>query len=186
VHRSDESGTTDNFTKFLKANDPADWSAEPAKAWPAAIKGGQGAPKSQGVATAIKGGDGTIGYIEMSYAQNQSLSTAKVANGSGEYVALSADAASKGVEAATIKGTGNDLALKIDYATKAAGAYPIVLVTYEITCEKGLPADQVKLVKSFLSYTSSPEAQTKLTELGYAPLPTSLLTKVQSSIKALS
>src|SRR5206468_4293430 len=97
---------------------------------------GQGQPKSQGVATGIKGGDGTIGYIELSYAQNQSLSTAKVANGSGEYVALSTDSASKGVEAATVAGTGNDLALKIDYATKAPGAYPIVLVTYEITCDK--------------------------------------------------
>ncbi|MEV5414398.1 phosphate ABC transporter substrate-binding protein PstS [Thermopolyspora sp. NPDC052614] len=184
-HRSDESGTSDNFTKFLKAAAANDWPYEPAKAWPAEAKG-QGAKGSDGIAQAIKSTDGAISYVELSYAENSSLSKAKVANGSGEFVELTPESAGKTVEAAEIAGTGNDLKLNIDYATSAAGAYPIVLVTYEITCEKGLPADQVELVKSFLGYTASDAGQQKLTELGYAPLPATLLAKVRTAVEAIS
>jgi phosphate transport system substrate-binding protein len=122
----------------------------------------------------------------MSFAKQSQLSTAKVANGSGEFVELSTDSASKALEGAQITGTGNDLSMKIDYATKAQGAYPIVLVTYEVVCEKGLPSQQASFVKSFLNYTSSSAGQGVLTDLGYAPLPASVLTKVQTAVKALS
>ncbi|MEV4174381.1 phosphate ABC transporter substrate-binding protein PstS [Nonomuraea sp. NPDC049709] len=182
-HRSDESGTSDNFTKFLKAT--AEWPYEPAKAWPAEAKG-QGAKGSDGIASSVKDTEGAISYVELSFAENSSLQKAKVANGAGEFVELTPESAAKTVETAEIKGTGNDLALSIDYATKTAGAYPIVLVTYEITCEKGLPADQQKIVKSFLTYTASDEGQAALKELGYAPLSGALLTKVRTAVEAIS
>ncbi|MGW4643834.1 phosphate ABC transporter substrate-binding protein PstS [Sphaerisporangium sp. NPDC004334] len=183
VHRSDESGTSDNFTKFLKAT--AEWPYEPAKAWPAEAKG-TGAKGSDGIAQTVKGTEGTISYVELSYAENSSLTKAKVSNGSGEFVELTPESAAKTVEAAEIKGTGNDLKLSIDYATKTAGAYPIVLVTYEITCEKGLSADDSKLVKTFLTYTASDEGQQALTSLGYAPLPASLVAKVRTAVEAIA
>jgi phosphate transport system substrate-binding protein len=184
VHRADESGTTDNFTKFLTATAPDLWKFAGGKKWTA--PGGQGGTKSDGVTTLLKQTEGSIGYIEMSYATNASLKTAKVANGAGEFVELSTDSASKAIDGATIVGTGNDLALKVDYATKTPGAYPIVLVTYEIVCEKGLPADQAGFVKGFLTYTSSAAGQGALGNLGYAPLPATVLTKVQTAVKALS
>ncbi|GAA2215856.1 phosphate ABC transporter substrate-binding protein PstS [Nonomuraea monospora] len=182
-HRSDESGTSDNFTKFLKAT--AEWPYEPAKAWPAEAKG-QGSKGSDGIASSVKDTEGAISYVELSYAENSSLQKAKVANGAGEFVELTPESAAKTVETAEVKGTGNDLALSIDYATKTAGAYPIVLVTYEITCEKGLPAEEAKVVKSFLQYTSSDEGQAALKELGYAPLSGGLLTKVRTAVEAIS
>jgi phosphate transport system substrate-binding protein len=182
-HRADESGTSDNFTKFLKAT--AEWPYEPGKAWPAEAKG-QGAKGSDGIASSVKGAEGAISYVELSFADNSQLQKAKVANGAGEFVELNADSAAKTVETAEVTGTGNDLKLSIDYNTKTAGAYPIVLVTYEITCEKGLPADQSKLVKSFLTYTASDEGQAALKELGYAPLSGDLLTKVRSAVEAIS
>ncbi|MEV0167209.1 phosphate transport system substrate-binding protein [Nonomuraea fuscirosea] len=182
-HRSDESGTSDNFTKFLKAT--AEWPHEPAKAWPAEAKG-QGAKGSDGIASSVKDTEGAISYVELSYAENSSLQKAKVANGAGEFVELTPESAAKTVESAEIKGTGNDLALSIDYATKTAGAYPIVLVTYEITCEKGLPAEEQQIVKSFLTYTASDEGQAALKELGYAPLAGTLLTKVRTAVEAIS
>ena len=111
---------------------------------------------------------------------------AKVSNGAGEFVELNPDSASKAVAGAQVVGQGNDLSLSIDYATKQAGAYPVVLVTYEITCEKGLASDQLKFVKSFLSYISSDKGQSGLTQLGYAPLPKTLQQKVMTSIQALS
>lgn len=182
-HRSDESGTSDNFTKFLKAT--SDWPYEAAKAWPAEAKG-QGAKGSDGIAAAVKGTEGAISYVELSYAENSQLQKAKVANRSGEFVELTPESAGKTVEAAEIVGTGNDLKLKIDYATDAPGAYPIVLVTYEITCEKGLPAAEAELVKSFLTYTASDAGQRALSDLGYAPLPAGLLDKVRTAIDAIS
>ncbi|HEY3686421.1 MAG TPA: phosphate ABC transporter substrate-binding protein PstS [Streptosporangiaceae bacterium] len=184
VHRADESGTSDNFTKFMQATAPKVWTYAPGKKWVA--PGGQGAKGSDGVAAAVKQGNGSIAYDEYSYAMNGKLQTAKVANGSGKFVELSPDSASKGVEAAKVVGKGKDLSLAIDYNTKEAGAYPIVLTTYEITCLKGLPADQLKLVKSFLTYTASDAGQSGLTQLGYAPLPKSIQTKVQDVVKGLA
>jgi phosphate transport system substrate-binding protein len=184
VYRADESGTTQNFTAYLKATAPDSWTWEPEKKWPA--RAGQGANKSDGVTAQVKSGAGTISYVEMSYAENNKLQTALIKNGAGEYTRLSADTASKAVAGAKVVGTGNDVALEVDYATKTPGAYPIVLVTYEIACEKGLPAEQAEFVKSFLTYTSSADGQNALKGIGYAPLPTEVLTRVQASVKALA
>ncbi|WP_433332640.1 phosphate ABC transporter substrate-binding protein PstS [Spirillospora sp. CA-294931] len=187
IYRADESGTTDNFTNYLNKTAPKIWKWEKAKKWPDAIaSAGQGAPQSAGVTTRVKQDAGAISYVEMSHAETNKLQTAKVKNGAGEYTALSADSASKAIAGAEIVGTGNDVAMKIDYTTKEAGAYPIVLVTYEIACEKGLPAEQAKFVKSFLTYTASADGQKVLSGIGYAPLPAAVQTKVQASVKALS
>ena len=50
---------------------------------------------------------------------------------------MTAESAGKAVEAAKIAAPDKDLALKIDYATQEPGAYPVVLVTYEILCAAG-------------------------------------------------
>jgi phosphate transport system substrate-binding protein len=184
VFRSDSSGTTSNFEKYLAANDPTDFKATPAKDNAAKVFKGQGAAKSQGVAQAIGATDGSIGYIEYSFAAGSSLATAKLDSGSGP-VTIGADTASKAVADAQVVGTGNDLSLKLNYASKAAGAYPLLLVTYEIACTKYTNATTGKLVKSFLQYTST-GGQQALPGLGYAPLPSSLLTKVKASIAKIS
>jgi len=132
----------------------------------------------------IAGTEGGIAYLEWSFAGSANLPTAKVDNGGGA-VALTAESAGAAVAAATVTGTGNDLTLKLDYATKAPGAYPIILVTYEIVCTKYKSAAKGTLVKDFLTYTSG-AGQAGLPDLGYAPLPSSILTKVQSSVAAIS
>lgn len=76
VHRSDESGTTDNFTKYLSKTATADWTFGNNKAWKA--PGGVGAAKSDGVASKVKSTGGTISYVEWSYAENSSLKKAKI------------------------------------------------------------------------------------------------------------
>jgi phosphate transport system substrate-binding protein len=184
VHRSDESGTTDNFTKFLSKTSAADWTVGNAKAWKA--PGGTGSKGSDGVASSVKGADGTIGYMEWSFAENAGLKTAKIGNGNGEFAELTAEAAGKTIAGAKIEGQGDDLKMSIDYNTKEAGAYPIVLATYEIVCSKGLAADKLPLVKGLLSYAASTQGQTDLTELGYAPLPDSVRTKVEAAVNNLS
>jgi len=180
--RSDESGTTENFTKYLSAAAPKDWTAEPAKKWTGK---GQGKEKSAGVASGVKATDGGITYVEWSYAKDNNLGIAQIDNGAGP-VELTGPAVGKAVSAATQTGTGNDLALKLDYATKEAGAYPILLVTYEIVCSKGKDPAQAKLTKAFLQSFSAADMQAKLQEIGYAPLPADIQAKVVTSVNALS
>ena len=181
-YRSDQSGTTQNFEKYLAATDPADYTATPSKVWAGTV--GQGKSGSQGVQQGIQATEGAIGYLEYSFAVNGGLRTASVDNGGGA-VALSATTAGAAVSAAKVTGTGDDLTLKLDYATKVAGAYPIILVTYEIACTKYADAAKGALVQSFLSYTAG-AGQDSLKQLGYAPLPADIHAKVQASIAKIS
>ncbi|MFC8074653.1 phosphate ABC transporter substrate-binding protein PstS [Streptomyces sp. NPDC057307] len=184
-HRSDESGTTQNLNKYLKAAAPADWKYDDSsKSWEA--KGGQAASGSSGVASSVKDTEGAIGYFELSYATASNLTTVKVDTGAGAPVEATTENASKAIAAAKVKGTGNDLALELDYATKAEGAYPIILVTYEIACDKGNKAETLPSVKAFLNYTVSEEGQKVLSEAGYAPLPTEIAAKVREIVPTLS
>jgi len=184
-HRSDESGTTDNFQKYLTAAAPSDWTYGKGKKF--AAPGGQSAKGSDGVTQAVTSTEGAVTYTELSFAQNASLGVAKIATGASSPVELTTDSAAKAVEAATVESSGgNDLTLKLDYATKADGAYPLILVTYEIVCEKGTPADKLALVKGFLTYTSSQEGQKILSGLGYAPLPDSIRSKVADAVQAIA
>lgn len=181
--RGDQSGTTQNFEKYLAAASPNFApKTKPSKTW---FGIGQGKTGSQGVQQAIGSTDGGIGYVELSYANSGGLSKAKVDSGSGA-VELNSDSVAKAVAAATVTGTNGDLTLKLDYATKAAGAYPILLVTYEIVCSKYKDAATGAAVKAFLTYTSSSEGQALLPDQGSAPLPASLLTQVQASVAKIS
>lgn len=179
--RSDDSGTTQNFTTYLNTAAAADWTTAGAQKWPGSV--GEGKKGSDGVQQAVSATAGGIGYMEYSFADNAGLDVAKIDNGGGA-VELTSESASKAIASAQITGAGNDLSLKIDYATTAEGAYPIVLATYEIVCSKGLPAQEAALLKSFLAYSSG-AGQDDLAELGYAPLPDSIKTKVQAAVEAL-
>jgi len=184
LHRQDDSGTTDNFTNYLTTTAASDWTYSHAKTWKA--PGGQALKGSDGVAGAIKSTPGSIGYVELSFAQNSSLSMAKVYNGAGAYQELTGDSAGKTIAGATVVGTDKDLSLKIDYNTSTAGAYPIVLATYEIVCSSGNDAAKLPLLKSFLTYISSADGQSKLADLGYAPLPETVRAKVAAAVAALA
>jgi phosphate transport system substrate-binding protein len=184
IHRSDSSGTTENFTKYLTAAGATDWTLGADKVWKAT--GGQAAKGSDGVSALVKQTAGAISYVEYSFVQTNSLNAAKIYNGAGEYVALDDKSAGKAVAGAQVVGTGDDLSLKIDYNTKAAGAYPVVLVTYEIVCSKGTPADKLPLLKSFLGFLASKDGQAKLSQIGYAPLPDTIQTKVTASINNMA
>ncbi|MFE7973827.1 phosphate ABC transporter substrate-binding protein PstS [Streptomyces shenzhenensis] len=182
-HRSDESGTTDNFTKYLKAATPENWKYEGGKAWQA--KGGQAAAQSSGVAAGVKQTNGAIGYFELSYVAD-GMKAVSIDTGASAPVAPSSDAASKAIADAKVVGTGQDLALELNYATKAEGAYPVTLVTYEVVCDKGNKADTLPATKAFLNYIASEDGQGKLAGLGYAPIPADIIAKVRTTISGLS
>ena len=184
VHRADSSGTSDNFTNYLSQTAASDWTFGHDKVWHA--PGGDAEQGSDGVSKFISSTDGSIGYDEWSFATLNNLNMAKIFNGAGEWSTLTADSAGKTIAGAQTVGTGNDLQMKIDYTTNTPGAYPIVLVTYEIVCDKGNPAGSLNLLKSFLGYTSGTAGQQVLTTVGSAPLPDSVRTKVAAAVAAMS
>ncbi|MEU6092996.1 phosphate ABC transporter substrate-binding protein PstS [Streptomyces sp. NPDC047085] len=182
-HRSDESGTTDNFTKYLIATTPANWKYSGGKAWQA--KGGQSAPQSAGVAQQVKQTSGAIGYFELSYVKD-GMKAVSIDTGASKPVAPSSESATADIAAAKVVGTGKDLSLKLDYNTKAEGAYPMTLVTYEIVCDKGTKADTLPATKAFLRYIASEDGQKVLSGIDYAPVPAEIIAKVRTTIEGLS
>ncbi|WP_314175081.1 phosphate ABC transporter substrate-binding protein PstS [Streptomyces winkii] len=183
-HRSDESGTTQNLGKYLGTAAEGDWKYPDEKSWQA--KGGQSASGSAGVAQQVKQTDGAIGYFELSYATANNLDSVKVDTGAGKPVEPTSENASKAIADAKVVGKDKDLALELNYKTKAEGAYPIVLVTYEIACDKGNKPKTLDATKSFLTYTAGEEGQGELAKLGYAPLPDEIAQKVRGVIPELS
>ena len=181
--RSDESGTTENMTKFLKTAAPDNFAAEPSKKWPGTV--GEGKKGTQGVAEGVASTKGGFGYMEWKFATDNRLGIAAIDNGAGA-VELTAESVARGVEGASIKGEGGDLALDLAYANTSAGAYPAIMVSYEIVCSQGMGASKTALMKDFLSFVASAEEQEALVEKGYGPLPEKLRAKVIDAIETIS
>ena len=183
VHRSDDSGTTKNFTDYLgKAS--ASWSSEAEDAFP--VKGGEAAEGTSGVISAVSGGKGTIGYADESQVGDLSVVSVKVGE---EYVAPSAEGAAKVVETSpAAEGRADvDMAVDIDRTTTESGAYPVVLLSYLIACQTYEDQAEADLVQGYLSYIVSDEGQAAASEeAGSAPLAASVAEKAQSIVDAIS
>ncbi|MBB4931558.1 phosphate transport system substrate-binding protein [Lipingzhangella halophila] len=183
VTRSDESGTTENFTAYLDAAAGDAWPHEPDGQWP--TPPAEAAQGNSGVAEAVKGGDGMIGYVEASHAE--AMSTVRVGVGD-EFVEMTPEAAAEVVAASPEREENSeyDLALELDYRITDAATYPIVLITYEITCLEYDDPDTAERVKTFLNYLVSEEGQQAASdETGSAPLSDDLRGRVQESIDAV-
>jgi phosphate transport system substrate-binding protein len=184
VFRSDESGTTDNFQQYLAAAGKGAWTQGAGKKFAGGV--GSGANQSAGVAQAVSSTNGSISYVELSYAQDNKLHMAKLDNGAGP-VELTNDTVGKAIESAKIVGQGNDLRLDLKsvYGAATPGAYPLILATYELVCSKGYTPDVAQAVKAFLT-TAATSGQDKLPEAGYAPLPAPFQQKLLTAIQAIS
>jgi phosphate transport system substrate-binding protein len=182
-HRSDESGTTKNFTQFL-ANYSKAWEKGPgvdkSVKWPT----GTGAKGNDGVAGCVKQTDGAVGYVEQAYALQNNFTTASVKNKEGNFVAPSLDATSAAGAAAsppddlrfsTIDGPGAD-------------TYPIAAVTfllvYQDLCKSGMDKTKAGLVKDWLTYALG-DGQAVAKDLEYAKLPDAIQAKAQAKIDGL-
>lgn len=184
VHRSDKSGTTQNFVSYFIDTVPDAWPYELSENWPNEV--GQGAKGTSGVISTVQQADGTIGYADFS--QVGDLGTVAVKVGE-EYVEISAEAGSKVIDDSELDSSAegeNRVVVKLNHNTSAEGAYPIVLVSYDIACPAYEDADTAKFVKSWLTYVVSEEGQqTASQNAGSAPLPDSLRETVMQSIDAI-
>ena len=173
MHRSDESGTTENFTDYLDAVAANVWDAGAIELWPNEY-GGEGAKGTSGVVSAVSNGKNSIGYADAS--QAGSLGIALIGVGD-EFVGPSPEAAGKILEVSPqVEGRADvDIVFDLDHTTQEAGIYPIVLTSYLIACQTYDDQATADLVKAYLAYVVSDEGQAQAaTEAGSAPLPDSL------------
>jgi phosphate transport system substrate-binding protein len=185
VNRSDESGTTENFTDYLSQVVPSVWSHEVSGDWP--VKGGEAAQGTSGVVEAVTAGDGAIGYADASQAGELGVATIKVGN---EYVEPTPEAAAKileeSPEAEDLAKTPYMFPVELDRKTESQGTYPIVLVSYLIGCTKYDSADEAAIVKGYFEYVVSSEGQEIAAEnAGSAPLSAALTKQVQPAVGAI-
>ena len=186
VFRSDQSGTTDNFQKYLDGASDGAWGKGSGKSFNGGV--GEGAKGNDGTSAAIKNTPGSITYNEWSFAQAQKLNMAKIVTSAGpDPVAISADSVGKTIAAAKIKGQGNDLILDTlsFYKPTQAGAYPIVLATYEIICSKYSDSQIGTAVKAFLQATIGP-GQNGLADNGYVPIPDAFKSRLSTAVNAIA
>lgn len=184
VTRSDESGTTENFTEYLAAAAPQAWPYEPSGNWP--LDGGQSAQGTSGVVQTVTDGVGTIGYADASKAG--SLGT--VALGVGDdFVPFSPEAAAALVDASP-RAAGRpaaSLVVDLDRTSTAPGTYPLVLVSYTLACTAYEDDADAELVAAFLAYVASEEGQAAAASAaGSAPVSPALREQVLAVVEGIA
>lgn len=180
VHRSDGSGTTGVFTKHLSAIS-ANWKSKVGEGktvqWPTGV----GAKGNEGVTAQLQQTPGAIGYVEYGYAKNNNLKFASLENKAGKFVAPSDESASKTLE--TVELPENFRAFITD--PEGDSAYPIVTYTWILAHKKYTDPEKAKAVEAMIEYGLT-EGQKTSTELGYVPLPKTVVEKVAAAADQIS
>lgn len=186
IFRSDESGTTDNFQKYLDAASDGAWGKGAGKSFAGGV--GEGAKGNEGTSAAIASTPGSITYNEWSFAKAQNLSIAKIITSAGpEPVELSTESAGKAIDAVKFKGEGNDLVLDTAsfYKPTEPGSYPIMLAAYEIVCSQYPDAEVATAVKAFM-HSALGNGQQGLEDNGYIPIPEAFKTRLTEAVDAIN
>jgi phosphate transport system substrate-binding protein len=182
VHRSDGSGTTYVFTDFLNKFS-REWRDKVGYAtsvnWPVGL-GGKG---NEGVTQQVKQVEGALGYVELIYAMSNNLPYGLIKNAAGEFVEPS-------LESVTAAAAGTKLKADTDFRVsitnpEGAGSYPIASFTWLLVRKDNKEPGKAKLIKDFLSWMLTPEAQAMAAGLHYAPLPKEVVGLVQTRLPTL-
>jgi phosphate transport system substrate-binding protein len=183
VERADSSGTSFAFTSYLSAVSPA-WAnqigASKAPSWPT----GTGATGSSGVAAAIQQTAGAIGYVEYGYATQSHIPVASVINASGQAVAPSTASTEAAAAAATYPTDVTSLTFSL-VNSSASAAYPIVTPTYILVAQKQKNAAKGKNLVAWLKWDLASAQQAETPKLGYAPLPSKVISLDMSALNTV-
>ncbi len=176
VHRSDGSGTTFNFTNYL-SKVSTDWKGKVGEGtsvqWPDGV-GGKG---NEGVASYVKQIKGSIGYVELAYALQNSMPYASLQNAAGNWVQPNAEtfaAAAASADWASAK----DFNLVI---TNAPGeqAWPITATNFMLMQKQPKDAKRNQDALAFFKWAFE-SGQAQANELHYVPLPAELVTQIEA------
>ena len=179
AHRSDGSGTTSIFTTYLDG-ESADWSTQVGKgkevSWPTGV-GGQG---NDGVAAAISQNDGGIGYVELSYALENDLSTAAMVNADGNAIEPSLESTAAAADGITIPDD-----LRFNILGVGGDGYPIAGATWILAPTCGLDANKGDALKAFLTWALE-NGDSIAKDLNYAPIGDALQAKSLANVARIN
>jgi phosphate transport system substrate-binding protein len=190
VHRSDGSGTTEIFTKFLAAANAA-WKSAPgagsAIEWPVDKTGnGIGGKGNQGVAVNVLNTNNSIGYVELSYAIANKIAYARMVNAAGKTVTAGEESLASAIT--DFAGAFSDK-LTTDIVNGAgAGTWPISGYTYLILHMTSMDdCDKAQKLVEYLNWAlTDPAAAKRAADLGYTVLPESVRGKVLAKLAGVT
>jgi len=184
VHRSDGSGTTNAFTTTYLATVSPDWKTKVGAGkevnWPTGI----GAQGNDGVAGGVKQTEGAVGYVELNYATQAQLTTAKVKNADGAFVAASVDGVVAAANAAAAQMPA-DLRQPPIINGPGASTYPIASYTYLLVYQDQKDVTKGKALISLISWALT-DGQDEESTLGYAPLPQPVQEKAMTMLHSVT
>jgi len=182
VHRSDGSGTTNNFINYLNKSHPAIWTKVTSdtfsSGFPTTVPTDgsfQSAKGNEGLASYVRDNNGAITYAELSYLEERGVKAAAVSNPAGKFVLPSPTSSAVWLDAASIDAAG---LVAQNFAATAVDAYPINAVSYGLS-STAKSADNAS-VKSFFAYFLDVCAPKNAAGAGYTPLTGEILAKANA------
>jgi phosphate transport system substrate-binding protein len=177
--RSDSSGTTANFTKFLVEAAGSKWPLGTGSKviWPTTSRTASG---NNGVAQIVKSTPGAIGYVDYATAKASGLTFASVKNKDGNYVAPSPASAALAASQVTLK---PDETFSAVWAG-GTGSYPITYQSWDLVYAKQPNANAARMLRAYIGYLLG-AGQELLPQLGYAPLPSSIDQQAQAQLSKI-
>lgn len=179
VHRADSSGTTYHFTDYL-AKVSSEWQTRvgvaKAVSWPVGI----GSAQNAGVAQSVTSTPGAIGYNELAYVVQASMSQAYLKNADGNYVQAS-------VAGATAAASHNTSVSPTNFSiTNEPGAtsYPITAFSWVFLYTSYTDATKGKAVVYLFKWLVT-DGQSDGTSLQYAALPSAVQTLALTTLKTV-
>jgi phosphate transport system substrate-binding protein len=179
ARRSDGSGTTENFTRYLDKAATGSWKLKSGSTvdWPADTQAGNG---NGGVAQIVKSTKGAIGYVDLSDAKGSKLAYASIKNQAGKYVAP---------DAASVTAAGDGIEIKDDLLfsaldAKGDAAYPITAQSWCMAYAKQTDKAKGAAVKAYFKFMLT-DGQKLLPEVDYAPIPKALQDKALAQIEKI-
>ena len=186
VFRSDTSGTTNNFTRWMAGNAPTVWNKPANDAFTTAFPGNindtsnigriVGANGSQGVATLASKTKYSITYAEKQWGTSFGLRAAYIGNASGNFTLPDSAATSAFLGEAKQAADG---IVTFDYNTKVAGAYPLGIISYMLLETSYADKTKGAAVKQLAEYFLSPECAASAASSGFIAIEGTFLAKAK-------
>ena len=179
VHRSDGSGTTFIFTDYL-SKVSTDWKDKVGSStsvnWPGDV-GGKG---NEGVANSVKQIPGSIGYVELAYAEQNKIPYADLRNKAGKFIEPSLESAAKAADVANLP---DNMEVMITDSSNPE-AYPISGFTWLLIYENQTDAAKAEVVAQ-LAWWMVHQGEKYAKPLGYAPLQGAAVKKAENLLKQI-
>lgn len=163
IYRSDKSGTSGNFTAWLRGVAPATWTKPQNDTFVTAFPGNINAPgnigrivgasSSTGVSQLAANTKYSITYAEVSYGTKYNLKATAIGNASGNFALPTGAATAAFLGSSTVDAKG---IFKFDYATKEAGAYTLGIITYMLGDSDYKDKAAVPAIKQWANLIISP------------------------------